>query len=457
MKLKNYFGLTPIFILPIAISATVFTIWKEQGISNYSSTQINEELLTGNSEQGLSVRGNFNPYQDLPPIAGERKRTTNKYAFNLQSSPLPVSRSLLPLSQGVEIPTMTWQNTRLPDWHQIAFAKMPAITESGSFQAPPGVSEKLGYNPSRSWNIGQTPDAFMILGDFQDSFQLQQFSLTDISQIVGLDFSQVNLASFGVVKFQTLNNLVNAIPDLKDIPVDKVQPIFDLLSQELSTSFNANQSLNELLQESPHLGNLSLASLNLESYNIDSIPGLLTIPIGTFEKWQGVYIDEIPGLSNVPFSQFPNPINPVGAEVGIVDIAFGTDEQQRNRTISGSTKQGFAVPCKKDCAHIELSGSASVVGKAWISGKYQLVEGGKGILGSVSGGKEPTGRHPFGDAFKVAVWDVSEVDGMMSQALFFRICMRNRFVDLGCTPYFIGPVPFMNYREKESIFLGVVD
>ena len=35
--------------------------------------------------------------------------------------------------------------------------------------------------------------------------------------------------------------------------------------------------------------------------------------------------------------------------------------------------------------------------------------------------------------------------------------MRNNFVDLGCTPYFTGPVPFMTYREKEPIFLGKVD
>ncbi len=400
MKLKkrkhNYFGLTSVVILSIAIAGTVLTIWQERGISNSPSKQ-------------------------------------------------------------TDIPTMTWQNTRLPDWHQITFAKMPAITESGSFQAPPGITEKLGYNPSRSWSAGKTPNFFMMLGDFQDSFQLQKFSLTDISQIIGLDFSQVNLERFGVIKFQTLRSLVDAIPDLQDISISEVKPIIDLLSQELSTSFDANQSIGELLHKSPHLGKLNLTSLNLSSYNLDSIPGLSTTPIGTFEKWQGVYISEIPGLANVSFSQFPNPINPVGMEVGIVDIAFGTDEQQRHRTISGSNKEGFAVPCKKDCAHVELSGSASVSGKAWISGKYQLVKGGKGIIGSVNGGKEPAGRNPFGNAFKVAIWDVSEVDGMVSQALFFRVCMRNKFVDLGCTPYFIGPVPFMTYREKQSMFLGVID
>ena len=35
--------------------------------------------------------------------------------------------------------------------------------------------------------------------------------------------------------------------------------------------------------------------------------------------------------------------------------------------------------------------------------------------------------------------------------------MRNNFVDLGCTPYFIGPVPFMSYREKDAIFLGLIN
>jgi hypothetical protein len=244
---------------------------------------------------------------------------------------------------------------------------------------------------------------------------------------------------------------------LYSLPISEVKPILDLLSQDLSTSFDTNQTIGNLLKQSPHLGKLSFDSLDLKSYNLDSIPNLSSTAIASFDKWQGVYISEIPGLSKVPFSQFPNPINPVGAEFGIVDVAFATDEQKRNRTISGSDREGFAVPCDRNCAHTQLSGSQKVKGKAWISCKYQLVKGGKGILGSVNGGKEPTGRNLFGDAFKVAVWDVSEVDGMISQSLFFRVCMRNNFIDLGCTPYFIGPVPFMTYRDKEPIFLGNID
>ena len=267
----------------------------------------------------------------------------------------------------------------------------------------------------------------------------------------------IDLSRFGVVKFQTIESLVKAIPDLEEWRIRDIKPIYDLLSQNLSTSFSSYQTINNLLKKSPHLGKLSFESLDLASYNLDSIPGLSATPIASFEKWQGAYIDEVPGLSDVPFSQFPNPANPVGMQVGIVDVAFATDEQKRDRTISGSNKEGFAVPCDKDCAHIEVSGSQAVHGKAWVSGKYQLVKGGRGILGSVNGGREPTGRNLFGDAFKVAVWDVSEVDGKVSQSLFFRVCMRNNFIDLGCTPYFIGPVPFMTYREKEPIFLGRID
>ncbi|MEM1395390.1 MAG: hypothetical protein AAGG00_19295, partial [Cyanobacteria bacterium P01_H01_bin.150] len=362
-----------------------------------------------------------------------------------------------PPSAQTEVPTINWQNTRLPDWNQITFSKMPVITESGSFQAPDEVTSKLGYDPNRSWDVGQKPSAFTMLGDFQDSFKLQEFSVLDIYQIVGSDIQETDLSRFGVVKFQTIESLVKAIPDLEEWKIRDVKPIYDLLLQNLSTSFNGNQTIGNLLQKSPHLNKLSFESLDLASYNLDSIPGLSTTPIASFDKWQGVYIDEVPGLSDVPFSQFPNPANPIGMQVGIVDVAFATDEQKRDRTISGSNKEGFAVPCDKDCAHIELSGSQAVHGKAWVSGKYQLVKGGRGILGSVNGGREPTGRSLFGDAFKVAVWDVSEVDGKVSQSLFFRVCMRNNFVDLGCTPYFIGPVPFMTYREKEPIFLGRID
>lgn len=367
----------------------------------------------------------------------------------------PVSTSQVPSKSPV--PTVTWQNTQLPDWNQITFSNLPGIQQSGSFEAPPEVADQLKYNPSRTWTAGQTPDQYMKLGDFQDAFKLQNFNLQAIAAKVGLDLKGISLKDFGLLSRQTLASLVEAIPTLRQLQIQEVKPVKDLLLSQLTSDFNPNQTIGQLLQQSSILGKLEFYSLPLEKYNLDAIPGLDTAAIGSFKDWQGVYIDQIPGLNNVPFSQFPKTTNPVGADVGVFDVAFATPEQERDRTISGSDVEGFNVACESECAHIELSGSAKVLGRQWISGKYQQVKGGWGVLASVNGGKEPTGRHPFGDGFKVVVWDVNSPQGKMTQALFFRICIRNSFVDLGCTPYFIGPVPWFSYRETDSIFLGSVD
>jgi hypothetical protein len=357
------------------------------------------------------------------------------------------------------VPTINWQNTQLPDWNRITFNNFPAIAESGSFIAPPSVTDQVGYDISRSWEAGQNPANFSKLGNFQDAFKLQAFTLQAINKasLNQGDLSKTNLQNFGLISFQTLGSLVKAIPTLSKLPIKQVKPVLDLLSEQLTTDFDPNQTIGKLLELSPLVGNLEFSKLSLDQYGLDSIPGLDTTAISAFQNWQLVNIDQVPGLSEVPFSQFPTPANPVGSDVGIVDVAFGSAEQKRNNTISGSDVEGFTVPCQKDCAHAELSGSSKVLGRQWISGKYQEVRGGHGVLAAVNNGKEPTGRHPFGDAFKVVIWDTSEPKGTVDTALFFRFCMRKGFVDLGCTPYFIGPIPWFSYHEKDSLFLGSVD
>jgi len=357
------------------------------------------------------------------------------------------------------IPTTVWEDTQLPDWNQISFGSLPGISQSGSFQATADVIQQIGYDPSRDWGAGQTPDQYMKLGDFQTSFELQNFTLDEIASLVELDLGNFSLADFGPMLDQSLGSLVEAIPELQGMVIEAVQPVLDLLSTNLTSAFDPTQTIGEFLENSPHLGNLEFASIPLDGYSLDAIPGLDVTQIGFFENWQNSRIEQIPGLSEVPFSQFSGGVTAAGADVGIVDIAFGAAEQNRERTISGSDVEGFSVPCETECAHVELSGSAKVKGRQWISGKYQEVRGGKGVLASVNGGMEPTGRHPFGEAFKVVVWDISETEGSVDTALFFRICVRNSFVDLGCTPYYLGPIPWMSYREGtlDTMFLGAVD
>jgi hypothetical protein len=89
-----------------------------------------------------------------------------------------------------------------------------------------------------------------------------------------------------------------------------------------------------------------------------------------------------------------------------------------------------------------------------MSGKFQKVNGGFGILKALNGGKEPTGRNPFGSSFKQVIWNIDEASGSVKTAMFFRICKTIPFIGRTCSPYFIGPVPFIEYREKDPIVLG---
>jgi hypothetical protein len=353
------------------------------------------------------------------------------------------------------------QSVLVPDWEQLSFGTLPGVLSDGSFVAPRSAIAALGYDPSRAWQAGQTPDEYMMLGDFEDSLALHQLSLGEIGQIVGADLSQVALSEFGLAGRQSISDLVEAIPELGNERIAAVAPIRDLIEQQAPetlarASRGVNDAIGEWVVDNPDIAAaLDLDNLPLEEYGIGELPGILEVDLGAFEQWRETFLQEIPKLNEVPFSAFPEPLQAAGA-VGTVDIAFGPAESDRRQTVSGSNQAGFSVPCETNCAHAELAGSPALKGKQWISGKYQAVDGGEGVLGEVFSGREPTGRHPFGDAFKVVIWDVDETKGQIDTALFFRICKRG-LPDLGCTPYGIGPVPFLSHREKGLIFLGLLD
>jgi hypothetical protein len=351
------------------------------------------------------------------------------------------------------IPVVNVQGAKVPDWQKITFENLPGINTNGGFQANAAIVQQLGYDPSRQWSQGQKPSSFVALGDFQNSFDLQNFDLSQIGQASQSDNQSAGLEKFGVMPFQDLRSLVKAVSGLGAFPINQVPPVRDLIAQSVG-SFDASQTIDQLLAKAPHLGDLSFANLDLSQYSIADIPNLEITQLAAFQNWQAVKIEDIPGLPKVPWSNFPNAPEANGQTVGKVDVVFGAAEHARTRSISGSTVEGFGVPCDTGCGHIELSGN-SVLGRQWDSGKYQEVRGGLGTLGSVNGGKEPTGRHPFGEAFKLVLWDVSEPQATASMAMFFRVCARGT-PDLGCTPYFMGAVPLMTVRENEPIFLGRV-
>ncbi|XHX78551.1 MAG: hypothetical protein RBJ76_01020 [Stenomitos frigidus ULC029] len=222
--------------------------------------------------------------------------------------------------------------------------------------------------------------------------------------------------------------------------------------------------ISRLLEQYPQLAALDLKNLDLSKYTMSQIPNLDSAQIGNFANWEKVLLKGVPGLDKVPFNKFPSPLQEAAeAFVARVDVPLDSEEQDRNRSLSGSYKQGFRVACTENCEHAELSplaGSqmdaastgAFANGKSWMS-KKQMVEGGEGVLGRVNGGKEPTGRHPYCSMFKQVVTKVDQPGGKVVTSMYLRIC-KHGTPELGCTPYIIGPLPFLTYKEKQFIYLG---
>jgi len=374
-----------------------------------------------------------------------------KYSIAITLIPI-----VLTSSTALAIPTTEWEGAKIPDWTQISFGEMPPIQQNGAFQSTAEIDNMAGYEMGRTWSKGDTPNEFLKLGDFATSFKLQNFSIDALASLTGIDLSQISLEEFGTIADQSIKGLADAIPELKDMVIGSIPPINDLLTTTLGATFNPDQTIGELLTQSPLAGELKLGEIDLSGYGLESIPGITETPIGSFEDWENSFIEEVPGLSDVPFSEFPGGIAGTGTDVGTADLILKNVEGNRERTISGSDKEGFTVPCEENCAHVELNGSQKLAGRQWISGQFQEVQGGFGALGQANGGKEPTGIHPFGEGFKIVLWEVNDIENSVNTMLFFRACKRGT-PDLGCTPYFIGGVPFMTFNETMPMFLGKVE
>ena len=359
----------------------------------------------------------------------------------------------------------------LPDWMQINFANLPPISSSGEINFPGDLVQDLGYDPSRVWQAGQSADTYMMLGDFADSFQLQEFALRNISDITQLDLSILSLADYELVSWQTAGSLTKAIPGLEKLPIGKVEPLAELFSGE-GIPFGRNTEIGKLLERYDFLADLSLGNLgeSLAKYGLQSIPGLGETPLKKFQDWQRSYINQIPGLNQVPFGLFPLFFGDVGFSVlGQADIVFSAaergDPNAAGYFISGSASGYARVPYIKPvdceagepCSYIELADllgvGTSLQGKRLGSGETQTVEGGFGPLKLVRG-KEPTGLLPFGPGYKVVMTGADESQGKAEFGLYLRACVQPLFAPYTCTAYSIGPIPWLPAREKEVIVIS---
>ena len=191
---------------------------------------------------------------------------------------------LLPIPSGAiapapSLPTtpIEWngQYAQVPDWSQITFRTLPPIQSSGSFNSSADINQALGYDLSRRWQAGQTADQYLKLGDFQTSLYPQIFNLYTIAQTTHFDLNQVALSALEMAKWQTVNDLVTAIPGLGNYPVGTVLPIAALLKQPIQ-QIDSGTTIAELLNTNPDFGDMNLGQLGkqLEAFAISDIPGL---------------------------------------------------------------------------------------------------------------------------------------------------------------------------------------
>ncbi|MBE9011154.1 hypothetical protein IQ250_13140 [Pseudanabaenaceae cyanobacterium LEGE 13415] len=106
------------------------------------------------------------------------------------------------------LPSTLYNDAPIPDFSQITFSALPAIENAGVIQVPSQTIGQLGFDPSRSWQSGASVGDVLMLGDVQDTFGLQSFSLDNVAQLGGLNLSDLSLSNFPLIGQQTIATLV---------------------------------------------------------------------------------------------------------------------------------------------------------------------------------------------------------------------------------------------------------
>ena len=342
--------------------------------------------------------------------------------------------------------------------------------DSLRFQEPGGIdlsslTTSLGYDPSHSWQAGDTLAKVTQLSDFGGSFP---YSLKSIAQASEINLARYRLSDVApLISGQTIRDIVSAIPSLNYAPIATVPAIAGLLNH-YAVTYTRTDTIADLLNDNG-LASLYLGAMDLSQFSLAALPGLADTRLDQFPGWQSIHFSNVRGLGSLPIFSLPKSV-PFSAQEGPsqdfsiplmvqADIVFGPTEKKALRPVTGSYNEGFQVPCQQQqgCPHIELTGQClggdcrtfgamiSLLGKQWISGRYQTVMGGSGALM----GPEPTGRHPaLFTEFKLVLTDTNETTGEAVFGLYTHIC-----TPVGCTPYIVGPLPLYRIREKDFLLM----
>lgn len=388
---------------------------------------------------------------------------------------------------GDEVPTVQTADGIDADWNRISFASLPRFEAAGEITVPDTVPEgSSDYTMSRSWQAGASPADVLKIGDVGEAFGLNSLTLGQTVPFTNVAPDQLSLSNLQFLPAKTLADLVREVPGLGNVAIDRVKPLFDLVKAATGNPIGKLGQTDQIwseqplsvLSQMPEIGNLQIGSLDLSQYSFAQIPGLDQLAIENIAGANNLTLSAIPGLPNIPLSNLPITPGKAMGYIAIHDVTYGGDhEHDESRqtptkfSITGSNRVGFNYECHqaRGCDYLELNSpaafgalgdSARLHGARWIRGGKgkgeQMVKGGSGILGALNGGVEPTGRHPFGSAFKVVLTDTDESTGSGKFGLYFRVC-HHGVVDLGCTPYFIGPIPWFPTHEKGIVIVGLTE
>ena len=324
------------------------------------------------------------------------------------------------------------QQAVIPDWRLVAFSDFPRFVADGRW----GDAE---------WQAGDSIADVLTLGDVQQDLQLHLLTIQAISQKLGVpsnEMSAVSLDKFELLKRQTLRSLIQAVPSLLDESLEDVPPIKDLVLGVNPSLVTNRMTVENILRQLPEYGDISLGYLDLSQYTLDDLPGIEIVPFQAFASWQEVAIQEVPLLEYVSWWSFPKQVNLDGA-IAITSVVTESGDS----AVHADTVDNSSLQVQLDSFEDDL------VPLTWSIGTTQAGGFGPGDRAQINEGQEPLGVTAFGGVFKIVPHQATPT-GFQS-ALYFRSC-RSQGESVTCSPYGIGPIPFLPYEVGSNIFLGPV-
>ncbi|WOD37171.1 hypothetical protein [Nodosilinea sp. E11] len=318
----------------------------------------------------------------------------------------------------------------IPDWRLIAFSDLPVLAESGTWGAV-------------SWQRGDAIADVLTVGDLQGGFDVHLLTVAAIADQLGVYASKgrdggirvIPLDKFGLLNYQTLSSLIRAAPALLSLTVSDSRVVKDLIAI-VDPTFVATggTTLGELIKQQPKYGEISLSYLDLANYTIGELPGIEIAPIQNFSQWESAKLTEVPLLEHLSLWTLPGKIG-VQGEIAIATVQEADD---------GAVDVVFSAP---------ESAPGQARSLRWRVGQRQVGGMGTGDLTTVNQGLERLGAAIYNPSFKVVPHRVSRDE--IQLVAYFRTCRQSgEGTAADCSPYGIGPIPFMVVKPGDAVFLG---